>query len=264
LRKAHAILYRPYEFLDHPSAPSEYPGSQRTSIIEGLIASGQFREARHQSHQLIKATLSGLRYLETYDRTLIRTIVTFAYTGWIAFSAVFVLAPSRPLPAASHTPLWIPLLFGLATVGTCVLFAVQKLPWSLHVYILFPFFFWNDVTRTVYANLSAIRSRRLDAKWIASTLIGLLVAVTVLQSMVVRFFSTRPHPFMRSSTRDQKFGYTARTVWSVGFVAIGVGWPLISWPKGKGKFLLPWAACCIITAVFPLLSVVPSESLVTM
>ena len=156
--------------------------------MEGLIASGQFREARHQSHQLIKTTLSGLRYLETYDRTLIQTIVTFAYTGWIAFSAVFILAPSRPLPAASHTPLWIPLLFGLATVGSCVLFAVQKLPWTLHVYNLFPFFFWHDVTRTVYANFSAIRSRRLGAKGVVSTLIGLIVAVAVLQSMVVCCF----------------------------------------------------------------------------
>ena len=158
------------------------------SIIEGLISSGQFREARHQSHQLIKTTLSGLRYLETYDRTLIRTIVTFAYTGWIAFSAVFVLAPSRPLSTTSHTPIWIPLLFGFATVVSCVLFAVQKLPWTLHVYVLFPFFFWYDVSRAVYANLSALRSRRLDAKWITSTLIGLLVAVVVLQSMVVRCF----------------------------------------------------------------------------
>jgi len=188
LRKAHAILYRPYEFLDHPSSPSEYPGSQRTSIIEGLIGSGQFREARHQSHQLIKTTLSGLRYLETYDRTLIRMIVTVAYTGWIAFSAVFILAPSRPLPAANHTPALISLLFGFATVGSCVLFAVQKLPWTLHVYILFPFSFWHDVTRTVYANWSAIRGHSLDTKWIASTLIGLLVAASVLQSMVVRSF----------------------------------------------------------------------------
>ena len=195
MRKAHAILYKPYEFLDHPSSPSEYPGAQRISTIEGLIASGQFREARYQSHQLIKTTLSGLRYLETYDRTLIRTIVTFAYTGWIAFSAVFVLGPSRPLTAGSHGPLWIPSLFGIATVVSCVLFAVQKLPWTLHVYVLFPFFFWYDVTRAVYANLSALRSRRLDAKWITSTVIGLLVAVVVLQSMVVRCFhvSSLPH-----------------------------------------------------------------------
>ncbi len=186
MRKAHAILYRPYEFLDHPSSPSEYPGSQRISFIEGLIASGNFREARHQSYQLVKATLSGLRYLETYDRTLIRTIVTFAYTGWIAFSAAFILAPSRPPPTAGYKQQRIPLLFGLATVGSCVLFAMQRLPWTLHIYVLFPLFFWQDVTRKVYANWSAIRDRKLDAKWVAGSLFGLLLVVAALQSMVVR------------------------------------------------------------------------------
>src|SRR6266404_8796850 len=105
LKKAHAILYKPYKFIYHPSSASEYPGSQRLSLIEGLIASGRFQEARQRSHELIETTLGGIRYLETYDRTLIRTIVTFAYTGWIAFSAVFILAPSRTVPASS-IPLW--------------------------------------------------------------------------------------------------------------------------------------------------------------
>jgi hypothetical protein len=56
--------------------------------------------------------------------------------------------------------------FGLATVASYMLFTVQKLLKTLHrdVYILFPFFFWYDVTRTVYVNLSAISSLRLNAK----------------------------------------------------------------------------------------------------
>ncbi|KAH9985887.1 Phosphatidylinositolglycan class N-domain-containing protein [Russula compacta] len=242
LKQSHAILYRPYGFLDHTSA-SEYPGSQRISLIEGLITSGHFKEARQESHELIRATLSGLRYLETYDRTLIRTIVTFAYTGWIAFSAAFILAPSRPSPASSTAPLWIPLLFSLATVGCCGLFAVQRLPWTLHIYILFPFFFWQDVARKVYANWSTLCAHELNANWIASTLLRLLLAGIALQSMV--------------------FGYTNRVVWSVGFVTMGVGWPLTSWPEGKRKLFPLWTACCVVTAVFPLLRVDPSESLST-
>jgi phosphatidylinositol glycan class N len=183
---ARAILYRPYEFLDHPTSVSEYPGSQRIAVIEHLITSGNFQQARHQSHELIKTTLSGLRYLETYDRTLIRTIVTFAYTGWIAFSAAFILAPSRQLPAGS-TPLWIPLLFSLAAVGSCGLFAIQRLPWTFHIYILFPFFFWQDVARKVYANWSALRGLGFgDVRWTWSLLLRLFLAVVALQSMVVR------------------------------------------------------------------------------
>ena len=201
LRKAHAILYRPYESLDHPTSASEYPGSQRIAYIERLISSGDFKEARHQSHELIKTTLAGLRYLETYDRTLIRTIVTFAYTGWIAFSAAFVLAPSRPPPAGS-VPLWIPLLFGLAAIGSCGLFAVQRLPWTFHIYILFPFFFWQDVTRKVYANWSALRGHWFnDVKWTLSALLRLSLAVVALQSMVVRHISPSPSLLVRCSAR---------------------------------------------------------------
>ncbi|KAF8496185.1 Phosphatidylinositolglycan class N-domain-containing protein [Russula emetica] len=243
LKKAHAILYRPYDLLDHPTSVSEYPGSQRIASIERLITSENFQEARHQSHELIKTTLGGLRYLETYDRTLIRTIVTFAYTGWIAFSAAFILAPPRPLPASS-TPPWIPLLFSLTAIGSCGLFAIQRLPWTFHIYILFPFFFWQDVTRKVYANWSALRSLWFgDVKWTSSVLLGLFFAVVA---------------------DCLKFGYTNRVVWSVGFVAIGFSWPMASWPeRDRGKLFWPWAVGCFVSAMFPLLPVDPSESLGT-
>ena len=205
LRKAHAILYRPYGLLDHPTSVSEYPGSQHISSIERLITSKNFQEARHQSHELIKTTLGGLRYLETYDRILIHTIVTFAYTGWIAFSAAFILAPPRPLPASS-TPSWIPLLFSLAAIGSCGLFAIQRLPWTFHIYILFPFFFWQDVTRKVYANWSALRSLWFDdAKWTSSALLRIFFAVVALQSMVVRYIPPSFSNLVRYSARYSVF-----------------------------------------------------------
>jgi Phosphatidylinositolglycan class N (PIG-N) len=109
------------------------------------------------SHEPIKATLSGIRYLETYHRTLIRTIVPFAYIGWIAYSAVFILMPSQSL-------LWIPLSYILTAVGFCGLFAIQRLPWTLHIHILFPMFFLQDVTRKFYLHSSVFRGRKLDAK----------------------------------------------------------------------------------------------------
>ncbi len=202
LKKAHAILYKPYEFLDHPTSVSEYPGSQRIASIERLIASGDFQKARHQSHELIKTTLNGLRYLETYDRTLIRIIVTFAYTGWIAFSAAYILAPSRP-PPASSTPSWIPLLFTLVAVGSSGLFAIQRLSWTFHVYILFPFFFWQDVTKKVYANWSTLRGLRFDdVRRISDVLRGLFFAAIALQSMVVRHIPPLFSRLMRYSAGD--------------------------------------------------------------
>ncbi|KAH9054908.1 PigN-domain-containing protein [Lactarius vividus] len=239
LKKAHAIWYKPSEFLDHPSSVSEYPGSQRLSSIESLIASGRFQEARHHSHELIKATLGGIRYLETYDRTLIRTIVTLAYTGWIAFTAAHILVPQPPMVNS----IWVPLFFSLTTVAFCGFFAIQRLPWTLHIYILFPSYFWQNVAMRISGLPSVIRNHKLDTRWIANTAFGFILAVAALQSMV--------------------FGYNNRTIWSVGFVAIGLGWPLTSWPEGRRKLFGPWAASCLLTAVFPLLRVDPSESLGT-
>ncbi|KAF8257678.1 alkaline phosphatase-like protein [Lactarius quietus] len=240
LKKIHAILYKPYQLLDHPSSVSEYPGSRHLSYIESLIATGRFQEARHHSHELIKTTLGGIRYLETYDRTLIRVIVTFAYTGWIAFSAAFILVPSQPPEVSS---LWIRVFFNTATVASCLFFAIQRLPWTLHVYILFPLYFWKEVAIRVSVASSVVRNHKLGTRWIAKTALGLVLAVAALQSMV--------------------FGYSNRAVWSVGFVTIGLGWPLTSWPEGRRKFFEPWAASCLLTAVFPLLRVDPSESLGT-
>lgn len=172
------------------------------AFIEHLITSGDFQQARHQSHELIKTTLSGLRYLETYDRTLIRTIVTFAYTGWIAFIAAFILAPSQPLGAGS-APFWIRFLFNLAAIGSCELFSIQQLPWTFHIYILFPFFFWMDVAEKVYANWSALRGLGFgNVRWTWSVLLRLFLAVVALQSMVVRHL---PPPFsllVRCSVRE--------------------------------------------------------------
>ena len=183
LKKAHSILYKPYRFLEHPSSVLEYPGSRLLYSIENLIASGRFQEARHHSHELIKTTLGGISYLETYDRTLLRAIVTFAYTGWIAFSAAYILVLSRP-PLVSS--LWITLFFSTATVASCVFFAIQRLPWTLHIYILFPFYFWHEVAIRLSVMSSVIRNHKLGTNWIANAALGLVLAVAALQSMVVR------------------------------------------------------------------------------
>ncbi|KAH9990107.1 Phosphatidylinositolglycan class N-domain-containing protein [Russula vinacea] len=231
-----SVLYKPYRFsiTRHLSGISR---SQHMAFIERLITSGDFQQARHQSHELIKTTLSGLRYLETYDRTLIRTIVTFAYTGWIAFIAAFILAPSQPLGAGS-APFWIRFLFNLAAIGSSTAVDVPHLH-SISV------FFWMDVAEKVHANWSALRGLGFgNVRWTWSVLLRLFLAVVALQSMV--------------------FGYTNRAVWSVGFVAIGLIWPMASWPeKQRGKLFWPWAVGCFVSAVFPLLRVDPLESLGT-
>jgi len=62
--------------------------------------------------------------------------------------------------------------------------------------------------------------------------------------------------------------YTHRWLWSLGFVLMGVIWPLLWWPSRirseNPRLLLSWAVMCIVTAKFPLLGVHKTESLSTM
>ncbi|ETW77491.1 ATP exporter [Heterobasidion irregulare TC 32-1] len=243
MKEAHTLFYKPFRYFEHPS--SNYPGSSEIADIERLIAEGRFSESRRHSAKLITAALQGLRYLETYDRTLIRIIVTVAYTGWIAFSALFILVPRKP--SALWTP-GSPLIF-LLSVSTLLafwaLFALQKSAWTLYIYIVFPVYFWHRIIEQTGELISFWRRLEHTTPLAGSKLaIGGVLVVAALQSMVL--------------------GYTHRAIWSVGFVLIGIVWPAISWPKNmvsqNWRLYLSWASACVVTAIFPLLRVDPAES----
>jgi hypothetical protein len=76
---------------------------------------------------------------------------------WTAYSAGFILVPSQ-------SSLWIPLSYILTAVGFCGQFVIQRLLWTLHIYILFLMFFWKDVAGKVYFHSSVFPGRKLDAK----------------------------------------------------------------------------------------------------
>jgi phosphatidylinositol glycan class N len=56
-----------------------------------------------------------------------------------------------------------------------------------------------------------------------------------------------------------------RSVWSAVFVLIGLVWPVTAWPAGmmsKNRALTAaWMTSCLVSAVFPLLSVNKEESI---
>ncbi|KAI0061303.1 PigN-domain-containing protein [Artomyces pyxidatus] len=242
LKMAHTLFYKPFRKLDHPTPPNGYPGETRIAEIEALVLSGGYRASRHLSSDLIRDILEGLRYLETYDRTLIRVIVTAAYSGWIAYSASFLLLPYGV--SNSRLSSVISALSLSALVAFWTLFAIQRSPGTFYVYIIFPLYFWRDVL----TKMSSVVGRpettdRLSRSAYSMPRYAVHVGLTavVLQCMVL--------------------GYTHRAIWSVGCILIGVVWPLISWPSTIWSFLPPWALACFGTAIFPLLRVDPTESL---
>ncbi|OSX56657.1 hypothetical protein POSPLADRAFT_1076538 [Postia placenta MAD-698-R-SB12] len=241
-KKTHSLYYRPYSYF--AESKSNHPGAKELNEIEGLVREGKYSAARGASAELIRHTLAGLRYLETYDRTLIRAIVTAAYLGWMAFGAASIFAPRDAQEKGRGN--------GLNAVAVGVLsvfwglFALQRSPWSFYLYICFPVYFWHQALLHGWTPMLRVlqdgESGILKAVRLA---MRACLVVAALESMVA--------------------GYTHREIWSIGFVILGVVWPLLFWPNAVRnkhlRLLGAWCLACSLTAIFPLLSVYQKENL---
>lgn len=144
------------------------------------------------SAELINTALGGLHYLQTYERFLIRGIVTFAYVGWAAYASLFIFRPldqTRP----QRLPSWASFLVNAVALTTLMgfwtLFAVQRSPWTFYIYIAFPCYFWRQVLlQGIPALLHLPRYKKVDY---SRVLISVIASVAVLQGMVV---SSVSHP----------------------------------------------------------------------
>ncbi|TFY65328.1 hypothetical protein EVJ58_g2055 [Rhodofomes roseus] len=248
LKEAHALFYKPFPYF--AGSPSGDPGAEYVRGIELLIERGEYTEARTMAQRLIRATLDGLRYLETYDRTLVRGIVLAAYLGWIAFGAASIFLAEDKAASGTRRRQFSSLdaLAATSLVAFWAAFAKQRSPWTFYLYICFPVYFWHQALLKAKAPLAVYLNASQDhvSDILHFTVKGAAV-VAALEGMVV--------------------GYTHREVWSVGFVAIGVLWPVVFmrrdvWSK-HALLLLGWIVACLTTAVFPMLSVDKQEDLRT-
>lgn len=145
LKKRHTLFYAPYPPLADVSSTG---GSAQIARIEKFLYEKQWSPAHNASLNLIQQSLLGLHYLQTYDRFLIKSIVTAAYTGWMAFASLYVFRPgdnnhtsyvARPPLASTAT-----ILSGVVLLTFWALFVVQKSPFMFYVYIAFPCYFWQQ------------------------------------------------------------------------------------------------------------------------
>ncbi|KAF8644368.1 hypothetical protein AX16_008507 [Volvariella volvacea WC 439] len=248
LKQQHTLFYKPFK-------PLEY--TTRLTQIQHALSQNDWYTARTQSSQLIQQALQGLHYLQTYDRTLIQGIVVLAYTGWAAFCALYIFKPlefrlrSSSKTGIKHesstmlTAFFAALLFTFWTA-----FAVQRSSWTFYVYVTFPCYFWWRVGCEVHQSgfLSSVGGMLSGASGSVGLMLVKAVGVwIVLQGMVV--------------------AYTHRSIWSIGFLVIGLAWPL-NWSQSTresvgSRTLSSWIAMSLVTGVFPLLSVDKKESLGT-
>ncbi|KAJ3558140.1 hypothetical protein NP233_g11569 [Leucocoprinus birnbaumii] len=90
LKTAHTLFYKPYPPLESNQVQTRI---HQLEQIQSLISTSKWDESRRASHTLIKQSLAGLHYLQTYDRTLLRTIVTFAHIGWMLYASLYIIRP---------------------------------------------------------------------------------------------------------------------------------------------------------------------------
>ncbi|KAJ7455915.1 Phosphatidylinositolglycan class N-domain-containing protein [Mycena galericulata] len=240
LKKAHTVLYKPFGLLEGSDVSNRI---LKLSKIEQAVLKEQWTTARRLSADLIKDGLEGLRYLQTYERMLIRAMATAAYTGWAAYTSLFIFRPLDRFNTKSRAAAATTALAVIALAAFWTLFAIQRSPWTYYVYIAFPVYFWQQFMVQVLPMLrtSASQMHRLGY---ARTVLYSGLVVTVLQSMVA--------------------AYIHRSIWSLGFFVIGTAWPLWSWTKeSRSRWSTPyfWTTSCLMTGIFPLLSVDKTESL---
>ncbi|KAI6012879.1 Phosphatidylinositolglycan class N-domain-containing protein [Pisolithus microcarpus] len=240
LKAAHAIFYKPFDLLEHKELG--VPARVRKVVtIERLIEEGKWYDARRYSMELSEACLQGLRYLETYDRLLIRAIVIVAYLGWAAYASISLLPPVNSISTSRSRVIDVGTVAVL--LGFWAAFWIQNSPWTFYVYVAFPCYFWREFcSRGVPALRRCVFESSLTYR---SLFAQSILVISALQTMVV--------------------AYTHRSIWSVGFVVVGVLWPLITWPssllsQNRGLVGL-WCGSCIVIGVFPLLAVDKEESL---
>ena len=156
LKRKHTLFYKPFKPLassNSDASATTYTTDTHPLIvhISSLMSSQSYTAARQASFDLIQLALQGLHYLQTYDRFLVRGLVTFAYLGWAAWGSLYLFRPLDTLsdvssqPAMQTTTRFIRWTSWAVLAGFWTLFAVQRSPWSFYVYVLFPIYFWREV-----------------------------------------------------------------------------------------------------------------------
>ncbi|KAF8919551.1 Phosphatidylinositolglycan class N-domain-containing protein [Mucidula mucida] len=243
IKRTHKLLYTPFGPLEGHGEGDEATRLRTLRDIEELVSQKDWLSVRQKSLHLIGTGLEGLRYLQTYERTLLRSIATFAYIGWAAYASLFVFQ-SRLIVNTSRATTAVTIFASVILVGFWGTFYLERAPLTYYLYVVFPCYFWQQFFSKGYPWFT---SSTLQSIRVRSVFSGASLVVGSLISMVL--------------------AYTHRSIWSIGFVVIGLVWPAVSWSSSKkqrigGTLRIRWGVSCAIAAIFPLLSVDQSENLI--
>ncbi|GAA5866720.1 hypothetical protein JCM3774_001969 [Rhodotorula dairenensis] len=250
LKMQRALAFRPYpELVDSPADGRLSPQAHRETI-ESLLENGQYRLAEERSKALADIAIRASNYFQKYDWVLLCTIVTLGYMGFMAYTALAIIAngskfnSSAPSLSASLASCLPPTAFALLTLR----FVVERAPITYYLYAVFPAFFWYSVLREGPTLLAALR----QAQGEYNVSVPRFVADAVIAILAVEAMA---------------YGYSDRRAFTVIAYGMGMIWPAAMLePRFKveqEKLLQVWQAVMAVLGVFPLLPVEKGESLIT-
>ncbi|KAL9625737.1 MAG: hypothetical protein Q9160_000057 [Pyrenula sp. 1 TL-2023] len=242
-RKASStIRYRSFEPFAQPNASVPL----RVNAIKKLIAQSAYEDSIKASSDLLELGIEGLRYLQTYDWLLLRTIVTMGYLGWIAYATITIidLHVLREISAAKRT--WSSKLF-FSSSGVLIYSAlfVQKSSWTYYAYAIFPIFFWEEVTarrRALNAAKEIFFSNIGSYKDSVVRVIECVAFVGLLEALVQSYFR--------------------REIYTICFI-LATGWPFLygaKFIKSNIAIVLAWVFGCIGMSTFTMMPALKIES----
>lgn len=218
----------------------------RSNEITELIVNEQYQEAIDKSEELMKEALKGLRYLQTYNWLLLRSLVTMGYLGWIGYAStsflhVFVVGsvaePSHPIVRSA---------FVLVLAVLIAFFYQQDSPINYYLYAVFPVFFWEQVfvnRKTVVKGINLLMHRTSQSSPVLTAMYYLAFSIFVMEAIV--------------------YGYFHREIFSFCFGVASI-WPLVQNGRVACKhwaLTAAWSILCCILATFTVMPANKVESL---
>ncbi|ELU38715.1 GPI ethanolamine phosphate transferase 1 [Rhizoctonia solani AG-1 IA] len=254
IKSKHHLRYKSFPPLEPYAGGALPPGALELREIERLLAAQDWKAVRQRAQHLIDITLEGLVYLQrSYDRYVLRFIVTAGYIGWMLLSALHVLhthvlPPNPVLKSTDDTGISVlDLLASMVSLFTVGIFAYQRSPWTYYLYAAFPIYFFRSILREGNAMYETL-AQEMD--W------GTFPTPEEVLAWGIGSFAV---------LECMTLAYTHRELWTVLFVIIGVVWPVLSWPTGfysQNKRLgLGWTISCLVSGIFTVLSVEKTESI---